>query len=84
MSINTQAGERFSQLLPNINQDNKAWLANKQNQRVTKPTDMGHKGLNEIDKYQDGHHGSHHDQNAVNSFPGLKQYAYNPYEIDIY
>ncbi len=61
-------------------------VENKQNQGVTKVSGKGHKGSNEIDTYQGGHHGSHHahhDQNAVNSFPGLKQYAYNPYRIDI-
>ncbi len=78
--MNTQAGQRFGQLLPNINQDNKVLVENK------KLSGKGHKGSNEIDTYQDGHHGSHHahhDQNAVNDFSGLKQYAYNPYGIDI-
>jgi hypothetical protein len=31
MSMNTQAGEGFGQPLPNMNQDNQAWLGNKQN-----------------------------------------------------
>ena len=86
MSMNTQSGQGFGQLLLNKNHDNKALLGNKQNQGVTKSSGKGHKGSNEIDTYQDAHHGSHHahhDQNAVNGFPGLKQYAYNPYGIDI-
>ncbi len=58
--MNTQAGQGFGQLLPNINQNNKAFLVIKQNQQVTKPSDMGHKGSNEIDTYQDSHHDSHH------------------------
>ncbi len=60
--MNTQAGQGFGQLLPNINKDNKVL--------VTKVSGKGHKGSNEIDTYQDGHHGSHHahhDQNAVNN-----------------
>ena len=84
--MNTQAGQGFGQPLPNINKDNKVLVENKQNQGVTKVSGKGHKGSNEIDTYQDGHDGSHpthHDQNAVNGFPGLKQYAYNPYGIDI-
>ncbi len=31
MTMNTQARQGFVQLLPNINQDNKALLGNKQN-----------------------------------------------------
>ena len=81
--MDTQAGQGFVQLLPNINQDNKALFGNKQNQRLTKLSDKGHKDSNEIGTYQDAHHGIHHDQNAINSFPSLKQYAYNQYGIDI-
>ncbi len=36
MNMNTQAGQGSGQLLPNINQDNKAYWGNKQNQGVTK------------------------------------------------
>ncbi len=52
-------------------------LGNKQNQRVTKLSDMGHKDSNEIGTHQDAHHGSHHThhkENAINEFPTLKQY----------
>jgi hypothetical protein len=80
MSMNRQAGQGFSQPLLNINKDNKVLVENK------KLSGKGHKGSNEIDTYQDGHHDSHHahhDQNAVNGFLGLKEYAYNPYGIDI-
>jgi hypothetical protein len=48
--MDTQAGQWFIQLLPNINQDNKAFLGNKQNLRVTKLSDKDHKDSNEIDK----------------------------------
>jgi hypothetical protein len=54
--------------LPNINKDNKAWLRNKQNQAVNKPSGKGHKGSNEIDTYQDDHHGSHHAHHKKNTY----------------
>jgi hypothetical protein len=72
--MNTQAGQGFIQLLPNINQDNKELLRNKknkQNKRVTKLSDKAHKDSNEIDTHQDAHQGIHHDQNAINVFPEL-------------
>ncbi len=49
--MNTQAGQGFSQPLPNINQDNKVLVENKQNQVITKVSSKGHKGSNEIDTY---------------------------------
>ena len=79
MTMNTKARQGFIQLLTKINQDSKALFGNKKNQRLTILRDKGHKGLNEIDTYQ----GIHHDLNAINGFPSLKQYAYNPYGIDI-